>query len=515
MKKLLAILSAVGAILISTATASAATYYVSNAGKDTNDGLSANTAWRTIEKVNQTNFLPGDEILFEKGGVWSGSLWMSSSGEKDAPITVASYGAGSKPTINGDGANTAIYLHNQEYVTIRDLEVTNRGESSWRYGVYVSAYNAGDVCGVEIKNITVHDVNGHYIRADASETPDNHWNGGIIAQARGTKATRFVGLKIKDCEIYNCARTGIATVMNWNTAFDKKEEGQTKDLEISGNVIHNVKGDGLIVSGDRYGKITGNTIYNSAMMLPENGCQDVNVGLFVLHSLGTVASGNEVYQTQTTYDGFGYDIDGDNRDIVFEYNYSHDNHGGFFLIVNHLVETATVRYNVSKNDSFRAFEIPRVSYELDKIEKISIYNNTIYSTHPYTGGTNGSHFILLNMGNSDTKNIFLQNNIFCITASNVITNTPDSATRNISNNLFWGSAKAQENALKKADKHPIVADPMFVNLNAGADGLRLRAGSPALNAGAVIGNNGGRDFWNNAVSSTGAPNVGAYNGHGL
>lgn len=48
----------------------AATYYVSNNGSDANDGLSPETAWKTIARVNQDTYIPGDKILFERGGEW-------------------------------------------------------------------------------------------------------------------------------------------------------------------------------------------------------------------------------------------------------------------------------------------------------------------------------------------------------------------------------------------------------------------------------------------------------------
>ena len=39
------------------------TYYISAAGNDSQDGLTAYTAWRTLSKVNLTDLEPGDKIL--------------------------------------------------------------------------------------------------------------------------------------------------------------------------------------------------------------------------------------------------------------------------------------------------------------------------------------------------------------------------------------------------------------------------------------------------------------------
>ena len=59
----------------------ATTYYVSSKGRDTNAGTSMNSAWATLEKVNSTDFLPGEKVLFEGGSTFSGKLtFISKSG---------------------------------------------------------------------------------------------------------------------------------------------------------------------------------------------------------------------------------------------------------------------------------------------------------------------------------------------------------------------------------------------------------------------------------------------------
>ena len=48
----------------------ATTYYVSPSGNDNNSGTSTGAPWKTLAKVNNTNFSPGDKILFQRGGEW-------------------------------------------------------------------------------------------------------------------------------------------------------------------------------------------------------------------------------------------------------------------------------------------------------------------------------------------------------------------------------------------------------------------------------------------------------------
>ena len=54
-------------------------------------------------------------------------------------------------------------------------------------------------------------------------------------------------------------------------------------------------------------------------------------------------------------DGQAFDSDGFCRNTVFQYNYSHDNDGGFMLICGRENVGTTIRYNISQNDQTRLF----------------------------------------------------------------------------------------------------------------------------------------------------------------
>lgn len=71
------------------------TYYVSNFGNDDNDGKSPQTAWKTLEKVNQTVFSSGDGVLFRRGDIFRGFINTQSG------VTYAAYGKGEKPKFYG------------------------------------------------------------------------------------------------------------------------------------------------------------------------------------------------------------------------------------------------------------------------------------------------------------------------------------------------------------------------------------------------------------------------------
>lgn len=135
-------------------------YYVSPNGDDDNDGLTPETAWRSLDKINsatirdhsylgsdqdiveQLNTVefpayawavenpdnwaelkPGDVVLFERGGVWRGQF----IGAKG--VTYSAYGEGAKPEIwgspeNGSGADKWTLLEgtNNIWVFYRELQ---------------------------------------------------------------------------------------------------------------------------------------------------------------------------------------------------------------------------------------------------------------------------------------------------------------------------------------------------------------------------------------------------------
>lgn len=91
----------IGCLLISF-TVSAADYYVSSAGSDSNPATEEKP-WRTIDKVNRSmnKFKPGDKILFRRGDRFFGELRISASGTKDQPLVFGSCSSGDLPVIYG------------------------------------------------------------------------------------------------------------------------------------------------------------------------------------------------------------------------------------------------------------------------------------------------------------------------------------------------------------------------------------------------------------------------------
>lgn len=84
----------------------ATNYYISNSGSDVTGTGTIGNPWATVSKVNTVwaagTFAPGDSILFERGGSWSGTtLVPAEDGTSGARIVVGAYGAGADPILSG------------------------------------------------------------------------------------------------------------------------------------------------------------------------------------------------------------------------------------------------------------------------------------------------------------------------------------------------------------------------------------------------------------------------------
>ncbi|MAW30292.1 MAG: hypothetical protein CMD15_00050 [Flavobacteriales bacterium] len=110
-------------ILINT---KAQVYYVSSSqGNDLNNGLSIQTPFQSLEKLNSMQFNAGDSIYFKSGDCWEGMFWINGSGSFSQPIVIDVYGGNNRPIINGFGYQASILIFNDEHIHINGLELYN------------------------------------------------------------------------------------------------------------------------------------------------------------------------------------------------------------------------------------------------------------------------------------------------------------------------------------------------------------------------------------------------------
>ena len=194
-------------------------------GDDAYSGYAPEKAFRSLRKVNQMEIQPGDQILLERGSVFVGEyLHLYRGGTKEAPVVVDAYGEGALPRIETDGNGicymyTAVLLYDAEYISIRNLEITNnpcvknerlnQADRMNRTGVSVIAKNHGTLHEIELDHLYIHDVEGNIY--------DKHLNNGGIYMSvsrpddeEKTGIARYDGIHIHHCKVENCRRWGIA-----------------------------------------------------------------------------------------------------------------------------------------------------------------------------------------------------------------------------------------------------------------------------------------------------------------
>jgi hypothetical protein len=78
-----------------------AKFYVdSEKGDDSAAGTTESAAWKSLEKVNTAELIPGDQVLFKRGGLWRGQFFPQ-SGSNGVSIIYSAYGSGAKPILQG------------------------------------------------------------------------------------------------------------------------------------------------------------------------------------------------------------------------------------------------------------------------------------------------------------------------------------------------------------------------------------------------------------------------------
>lgn len=480
-------------------------YFLDPSGNDSNNGTSQTTPWQTLNKVNNTNFLPGDRLLLKAGSIWDGQLWPKGSGADGSPIIIDQYGTGNKPIINGQGTNYpqtlvsgAVMLYNQSYWEINNLEVTNYSTTvtSARAGMLIISVSSTIQNHIYIKDCYVHDVN--------SDVNGNKNTGGIIFFGSSTDKdgnsinvnSGFNDVLVENCRVFNVTKEGIRNKSDNRGAYPRVNS----NIVFRNNHIEQVFGDGIVLAEIfKGGLVEHNFVKNAAMTNSAN-----YAGIWTHYSTGSIIQFNEVCDMTGGYnDGEAFDADNNCDGDIFQYNYSHNNTGGFFLMMPS-AKNIIIRYNISQNDG-NGKEL--FHYTSNTYTSNYIYNNTFY-----IGA--GKSTTLFKDGNA-TRTVKFFNNIIKVDGTiTKFADNPFSASSYFANNCFY---PANITAINGPSSHPgvINQDPKLIDpttttygLN-NIEGFKLQAGSPLINAGININNNGGRDYINTPLYISDQADIGA------
>lgn len=475
-----------------TAQAANSEYFVDCSAAANGTGTQ-NNPWNSIAAVQAPGgaFQAGDSIKLKAGTSCTGSFIAVGSGAAGNPITLSSYGQGAKPIINGGGTVEApVVLRDVSHWTVDGLELTNIAAAEGkRSGVLAEVTGNAVHAGIRIANLDVHDVTGRSERF----ANDRYVSAGIQVRLPSKAAGRtgyFDGITIENNSVRDVKSMGIALVGSPN---GDDTINHNRNVVIRGNSIVRAAADSILVGVSVDPLVERNVSYDAGYAAVDRGAI---AGIWAYTSANPVFQFNEAARTQPGPDSMGWDCDwGITGSCTYQYNYSHENTGGFYLEcltcagpAQTDVPKLIVRYNVSQGEGFINSANGNV--------KLEMYNNTLYNP-------DRRFDIRLPANSLVANNIFVGSGLTRFDTGRGIT---------VDKNIYHGFTGPA------ADVNAINANPLFASPGSGGDGLnsvdgyKLQAGSPAIGAGRVIANNGGRDYWGNAVSASAAPTIGAYAG---
>ena len=498
------------------------TYFISPTGNDSNSGLAIVESWKTLDKINQVIFQPGDQILFETGGRWYGQLRPQGSGAEGKPVILSSYGDGPRPVINiGRAEGAGIRLTNQSWWEISNMEITSGAAPEIGIGrqgiVAVAKGDDQHVKHIIVRNCYIHDIWG---QMGGNTEYVGYYSCGIlvnIQRDRKRDRTRPISTTIDDVLIEHnrLERIDKCGIISW---------GPKNNVIVHYNTMDNLGGDGIFVNGPYKGLIEHNIVRRSCM---RSGHPDIpgskgwwphTAAIWIQNTVETIMQYNQVYDTGRQIlngDGNAYDFDFNCKNCICQYNYSKNNHG-FLLIMNETFGNIT-RYNISENDKSHL-----IQFQCDTADRNILHNNIFYVDY-------GTADLDYHSGRPDKSRLgaLMFNNIFYATGQGrfrIAYSQGPSESRQFNDSLVY-SYKPKTQFFHNCyfgpwsrlpdDPEKLVADPMFIAPGTGGDGLntlggyKLMAGSPCINTGILAPWNSKHDFYGNTVTD-GSPDFGAY-----
>ena len=478
--------------------------HVDCTAKRAGDG-SLERPWNTLERASRARLRPGGRLLLRRRTVCSGTLAPRGSGARGRPAVIGAYGRGRRPRIDAI-AEDAVLLKDMSHVVLQDLELTNRGDrSAKKRGVHLVAERT------VVQNVTVRRLYIHHVEGDMSK--DQGGSGAIQVDVAGPAQDppqRYAGLRIVDNNIREVGRSGIFFAATTDPTRPRATEPwpeASTGVVVRGNRLHGLDGDGIVPIGTDGALVERNVVsdgnrINASPVSPERG--PCSAGIWTFHANNTVIQHNEVfgmdYQEGNGCDGTGYDIDYDQDGTIVQFNYSHDNEGGFILLCTDPdPRFAHVRYNLSVDDRYAIHGSPCPAPRQGELDGIRFYNNTIVAPQiRFTAPLE----IPLESSVPLAGDFEFRNNI-------LYAKEPQSdrfpCGDFCSHNLFFNLPPSGSDAV---EGDPLFTDPAAHGPGFGvADSFRVAPTSPAIGKGIPIEGTAPRDFFGNPVPA-GAPTIG-------
>lgn len=534
------------------------TYYVdADNGNDENSGTSPEQAWKTLDEVNSTVLYGGDSLLFKSGCTWEGQLWPKGSGtDEDHVITISSYGEGAKPrflpgpvlTYDVNYFNTikeneefqiGYMIYNQEFLEISNLSLYCPGFETidpfsttvMRTAIQVTAKDMGQTDHIYINNMDIQGFRGEASNYGKMSGGVIYWVQTEVDEAQYRIPTWFNDVQVTNCTMQDIGRSGINQCTPWSNRQPEGEKWNGSEFYSYGymmygdeylpatnayfahNVMQRIDGDGILLDSFKDTVVEHNLV--DTFM---NG-SGFSAGIFPWLSEDLLIQYNEICHGKKGNDAQGCEIDALNDRVYVQYNYMHDNAGGFIqwcTLRGLPTYDSHYRYNISEHDGDNYGTLSFFDYTIG----CSAYNNTVVidgkPNFRFQNGNPSTHF-----------SVEIYNNIFCREGEPLDLGTYFTGnTAVFNNNIFQNfefTGETEENIgtnllVDSKLKNPGTVGDVYAegkDVRALREAYTLLDDSPAIGAGKPAPDlnrqdtNGGRDFFGTPIPE-GNPDIGAF-----
>ena len=408
-------------------------------------------------------------MRFRAGDTFAGILRMDESGSSKKPIVFSSYGEGSRPVIDGSlgvGGDpvAAIFIQDQDHIEISNLTIRNfrkrsrKGVSDFdSYGIYVKNSGKRVLRGFNFHHLTVEDI---FPIRGRNKFNREAFNKTSVTGIRFETEPPFSSKKVANTRdvfvhsnlIRRTARFGV--VLRHRASKSDVVRNTLANYDINFIVLNNrcedLGGSCVLMHGVSRGLLQGNTFVRSGAMVEPELSVNRGSGAWFFRSRNIVAQHNTAAFSRGRMDSAGIHVDYGNENVLVQYNFSYNNEGyGTEILGDN--KNIIWRYNISVGDGTRETGVLRpeggksqhpgrtihvtdYSRPLRKqSEGVYIYNNTYVVTSNSTPG------IELN-----GKDVNVWNNLFVVEKDahlgkniNVVWSKDDPV--DVQSNVFSGS----------------------------------------------------------------------------
>lgn len=500
---LCAVLTVFAFLPVMPVRAAGTAYYIDslNGSDETGDGLSPETAWRTVPVLDSITLQPGDRVLFRCGGVYECSLRFENCvGTPEMPILISSYGEGEKPLLTTDAQTEVMRLFDCSRVTVSGLEITapNGG------GIWIDALTRESE-GITLRDLSIHNIQNHKVN-DRDPLSGGAAPARACVMVKGLPARTLYpvnGLTVTGCEFYDCGN-GVSLWGAYDTSlgspwnddeFSELGPVYNENALVENCFFHDMDAEAIIVG------ICKNALVTHCRMIDCCQGEGVDENGEVLYFTAAAWFWGSEYSTieyceiagqKNVGDGMTVDFDSQSNHCVYQYIYSHDNVR--FMCNNAKTSPQVgnvVRYCLSVNDNKGRNKLCSGPGEKEML----FYNNTIVGSQRFDfDGLYDSYFvnniIVMEDGyrlNTDLAAYFTNGNV-------------------ISDNCYYNCVSG----LLAGTKYNTL--PGFTGMDAeDPDSFTLCTGSPLIGTGYRMDDSCAEDFFGNPIESC---NIGCYMGKG-